>query len=143
MTYNRDLQEYKERLFDTADTVRACVRLMAAMLAHTRVNATACAAAARDPLLLATDLADYLVKKGMPFRQAHHVVGAVVAQAEKSGTALDRFTLADFQRVDKTFGRDVVEVFDLGKAMSRRQCIGAPGTRPVKQQLAKWRQRLG
>lgn len=113
MTYNRDLQEDKERLFDTADTVRACVRLMAAMLANTAVNAAACAAAARDPLLLATDLADYLVKKGMPFRQAHHVVGAVVALAEKSGTPLDRFTLADFQGVDQTFTRDVTEVLHL------------------------------
>jgi argininosuccinate lyase len=143
MTYNRDLQEDKERLFDTADTVRACVRLMTAMLAHTRVNATACAAAARDPLLLATDLADYLVKKGMPFRQAHHVVGAVVAQAEKSGTALDRFTLADFQKVDPTFERDVVEVFDLEKAMLRRRSTGAPGTKEVQRQLRRWRKLLG
>src|SRR6516165_10664517 len=84
MTYNRDLQEDKERLFDTADTVRACVRLMAAMLANSKVNAAVCAAAARDPQLLATDLADYLVRKGLPFRQAHHVVGAVVAHSEQT-----------------------------------------------------------
>src|SRR5213594_2060937 len=70
MTYNRDLQEDKERLFDTADTARATVRLMAAMLENTRVHASSCNAAASDPALLATDLADYLVRKGMPFRQA-------------------------------------------------------------------------
>ncbi len=64
MTYNRDLQEDKERLFDTADTVRATTRLMAAMLRNTKVNRAACAAAASDPALLATDLADYLVRKG-------------------------------------------------------------------------------
>jgi argininosuccinate lyase len=143
MTYNRDLQEDKERLFDTADTVRACVRLMAAMLANTRVNAAACAAAASDPLLLATDLADYLVKKGMAFRQAHHVVGAVVALAEQSGKPLDRLPLADFQSVDNHFGPDVRSVFDLRKAMSRRKLIGAPGTSEVKKQLARWRKRLG
>jgi len=143
MTYNRDLQEDKERLFDTADTVRACVRLMAAMLANTAVNAAACAAAARDPLLLATDLADYLVKKGMPFRQAHHVVGAVVALAEKSGTPLDRLTLADFQGVDQTFTRDVTEVLHLGKAMARRALTGAPGTKEVAKQLARWQKLLG
>ena len=142
MTYNRDLQEDKERLFDTADTVRACVRLMAAMLANTRVNAAACAAAASDPLLLATDLADYLVKKGMAFRQAHHVVGAVVALAEKTGTPLDRLSVADFQGVDKTFTADVTSVFDLKKAMSRRQFTGAPGTGEVKKQLARWREKL-
>jgi argininosuccinate lyase len=103
MTYNRDLQEDKERLFDTADTVRACVRLMSAMLQHTAVNQSACLAAASDPALLATDLADYLVQKGMPFRKAHHVVGAVVALAEGEGKALNQLTLADLQSVDKTF----------------------------------------
>ncbi len=143
MTYNRDLQEDKERLFDTADTVRACVRLMGAMLSNTSVNATACAAAAADPLLLATDLADYLVKKGMPFRKAHHVVGAVVALAEKSGRALDRLSLADFQGVDKTFTADVTTVFDLKKAMARRKLTGAPGTAEVKKQLARWSKMLG
>lgn len=143
MTYNRDLQEDKERLFDTADTVRVCVRLMAAMLANTSVNAANCAAAAADPLLLATDLADYLVKKGMPFRKAHHVVGAVVALAEKSGRALDRLSLADFQSVDKTFTADVTTVFDLKKAMARRKLTGAPGTAEVKKQLARWRKVLG
>jgi argininosuccinate lyase len=142
MTYNRDLQEDKERLFDTAETVRACVRLMGAMLANTSVNAAACAAAASDPLLLATDLADYLVKKGMPFRKAHHVVGAVVALAEKSGTPLDRLTLADFQGIDSTFGKDVTSVFDLKKAMARRKVTGSPGTLEVKKQLARWKKML-
>ena len=142
MTYNRDLQEDKERLFDTADTVRACVRLMAAMLANTSVNAASCATAASDPLLLATDLADYLVKKGMPFRKAHHVVGAVVALAEKSGQPLNRLSLADFQGIDRTFTADVPSVFDLKKAMSRRKLTGSPGTLEVKKQLARWRKAL-
>ncbi|MBI3414044.1 MAG: argininosuccinate lyase [Verrucomicrobia bacterium] len=142
MTYNRDLQEDKERLFDTADTVRACLRLMAAMLANTSVNTAACAAAARDPLLLATDLADYLVKKGMPFRRAHHAVGAVVALAEKNGRPLDQLTLADFQSVDQMFGADVKEVFNLEKAMTRRTTVGSPGTKEVRRQLARWRKEL-
>lgn len=142
MTYNRDLQEDKERLFDTADTVRACVRLMAAMLAHMTVNAAACAAAANDPLLLATDLADYLVKKGMAFRQAHHVVGAVVALAEKTGRPLDKLALPDFQSVDRYFAPDVVEVFNLRQAMARRRVTGAPGTKEVAKQLARWKKFL-
>lgn len=142
MTYNRDLQEDKERLFDSADTARSCVRLMTAMLAHTSVHAAACAAAARDPLLLATDLADYLVKKGRPFRQAHHAVGAVVALAEKLGKPLDQLTVAEFQSVDKTFGSDVTAVFNLEKAMLHRALPGAPGTREVQAQLARWRKIL-
>ena len=143
MTYNRDLQEDKERLFDTADTVRACLRLMAAMLAHTSVNSATCAAASADPLLLATDLADYLVKKGMPFRNAHHVVGAVVALAEKNRRPLNELTVADLRSVDPTFSPDVKHVFDLKKAMARRTIIGAPGTKEVQRQWTRWQKLLG
>jgi argininosuccinate lyase len=142
MTYNRDLQEDKERLFDTADTVRATTRMMAAMLSNTTINKDACAAAAGDPALLATDLADYLVRKGMPFRQAHHIVGAVVALTEKTGKRLNELTLAELQSVDKTFGRDALGVFDLQRAMGKRNIIGAPGTKEVARQLARWRERL-
>jgi argininosuccinate lyase len=147
MTYNRDLQEDKERVFDTADTVRATTRLMAAMLRNTKVNRAACAAAASDPTLLATDLADYLVKKGLPFRQAHHIVGAVVALAEILNKPLNRLTLAELQSVDpvtgsKFFGRDALGVFDLKRAMAKRNLTGAPGTKEVAKQLARWREQL-
>jgi len=142
MAYNRDLQEDKERLFDTADTVLACVRLMAAMLKSDTVNRTACAAAAGDPALLATDLADYLVRKGMPFRQAHHAVGAVVALAEKSGKPLDKLSLPELQSVDKQFGRDALAVFRMPDAMAKRNITGAPGTKEVARQLARWRTQL-
>jgi argininosuccinate lyase len=142
MTYNRDLQEDKERLFDTTDTVRATTRLLAAMLAHTTVNTAACAAAASDPALLATDLADYLVRQGRPFRHAHHAVGAVVALAEQGGKPLNQVSLAEFQSVDKMFGRDVLGVFDLSRAMAKRNLTGAPGTKEVAKQLARWRAQL-
>ena len=142
MTYNRDLQEDKERLFDTVDTVRATTRLLAAMLRNTRVNPKACATAASDPALLATDLADYLVRKGMPFRLAHHVVGAVVALAEKSGKALNQLTLAELQSTSKQFGRDAMNVFNLKAAMAKRNLTGAPGTKEVAKQLARWRKQL-
>jgi argininosuccinate lyase len=142
MTYNRDLQEDKERLFDTADTVRASTRIFSAMLRNVKINRTACAAAASDPALLATDLADYLVKKGMPFRQAHHVVGAVVALAEKNCKPLNQLTLAELQGVNPTFGRDALGVFNLKTAMAKRNLTGAPGTKEVAKQLARWREQL-
>ncbi len=142
MTYNRDLQEDKERLFDTADTVRATTRLMAAMLNNTKVNKPVCACAAADPALLATDLADYLVRKGVPFRQAHHTVGAVVALAEELDRPLNLLTLAELQSVDKKFGRDALAVFNLQRAMAKRNMIGAPGTKEVAKQLARWREQL-
>ena len=142
MTYNRDLQEDKEQLFDTADTVRTTVRIVAAMLRNTKVNSRACAVAASDPALLATDLADYLVKKGIPFRQAHHVVGKVVALAEKTGKPLNQLKLAELQSVDKKFGRDALGMFDLKRAMAKRNLTGAPGTKEVAKQLARWRKQL-
>jgi argininosuccinate lyase len=147
MTYNRDLQEDKERLFDTADTVRATVRIVAAMLRHTKVNRAACATAASDPALLATDLADYLVRKNMPFRQAHHVVGAVVALAEKTGKPLNQLTLAELQSIEpvtctKFFSRDALGVFNLKTAMAKRNITGAPGTKEVAKQLTRWRKQL-
>jgi argininosuccinate lyase len=116
---------------------------MSAMLQHTTVNAKNCEAAAGDPALLATDLADYLVRKGMAFRQAHHLVGAVVALAERRGKALNELTLAEWQAVDKNFSADILEVFDLKKAMAQRNLTGAPGTKEVAKQLAKWRKALG
>ena len=143
MTYNRDLQEDKERLFDTVDTVRATVRLCAGMLQQVKVDRAACAAAAGDPALLATDLADYLVLKGVPFRQAHHAVGSVVAVAEGLGKRLDRLTLAELRSVDKRFGLDALKSFDLRSALARREMPGAPGTREVQRQLTRWKKLLG
>ena len=142
MTYNRDLQEDKERLFDSVDTVRATVRLTAAMLRRTRVNKPACAAAAADPALLATDLADYLVRRGLPFRHAHHAVGAIVGLAEKLGRPLNRLSLAELRSVEPRFRADVTSLFDLRQAMARRNLTGAPGTREVAKELAGWKKRL-
>ncbi len=142
MTYNRDLQEDKERLFDSMDTVRATVRLAAAMLRHTRANKSACSAAAADPGLLATDLADYLVRKKIPFRTAHHSVGAIVALAEKLDRPLSQLSLAELRSVEPKFRDDVSRLFDLKRAMARRNLTGAPGTKEVAKQLARWRRLL-
>lgn len=142
MTYNRDLQEDKERLFDSVDTIRATVRLVAAMLRHTTVREADCARAGADPSLLATDLADYLVCRGMAFRQAHHVVGEVVALAERKAKSLAELTLAELQSVHPDFHEDAREVFQLEKAMARRRLTGAPGPKEVKRQLRRWRKQL-
>jgi argininosuccinate lyase len=138
MTYNRDLQEDKERLFDTVDTIRSTVRVVAAMLGNIFINESACAAASTDPALLATDLADYLVLKGMPFRQAHHAVGAVVALAERQGKKLNALTVAELRSVDEQFGDDAREVFDLRRALTQRRISGAPGTSEVRGQIKRW-----
>jgi argininosuccinate lyase len=142
MTYNRDLQEDKERLFDSADTMRATVRLCTAMLEGMSANRKVCQAAAGDSALLATDLADYLVLKGMPFRQAHHAVGALVALGEQLGKQLNQLSLQELQSVEKSFTADALKTFDLDQSMARRKVVGAPGTAEVRTQLARWRKRL-
>jgi argininosuccinate lyase len=142
MTYNRDLQEDKERLFDSADTVRAATRLMAAMISQTSVRPECCAFAAADPALLATDLADFLVLKGMPFRKAHHLVGAAVATAERLGKPLNQLTEDEWKAIDPAFGPGTSAVFDLGRAMSRRDLVGAPGPQQVARQLRRWQKIL-
>jgi argininosuccinate lyase len=115
---------------------------MAGMLERTTVNTAVCQAAAADPQLLATDLADYLVRKGVPFRKAHHAVGAAVSLAEKLKLTLDRLPLADLRAIDPHFAADVTAVFDLQQAMTRRRLVGSPGSAEVRKQLARWKERL-
>ena len=138
LTYNSDLQEDKERLFDTVDTVRATVPILAAMLRDTAVNTKACAAAVNDPSLLATDLVDWLVLRGMPFRKAHHVVGKLIALAEAKKKRLDQLTPTQLKQVDKKLTKDALKVFDLKTAMANRTVIGAPGKAELKRRLAYW-----
>ncbi len=178
MTYNRDLQEDKERLFDTADTVRASTRIFSAMLRNVKINKAKCDEAAGDQALLVTDLVDYLVaQKKMPFRQAHHVVGALFTDAEKikkkyGKTFLrhDDWTALLVKHIEtsnwKILGLDKLyrsnsdaairarvklsnkmyeeasKVFDLKTAMAKRNLTGAPGTKEVAKQLARWREQL-
>jgi argininosuccinate lyase len=112
------------------------------MLNHSSVNRQTCRAAAADPALLATDLADYLVRKGLAFRQAHHAVGSLVSVAEKLNKPLNQLTLAEMQSVEKKFAADALKLFDLKRALERRNLPGAPGPREVRRQLARWQKLL-
>jgi argininosuccinate lyase len=115
---------------------------MAGMITNTTVHAGKCLAAAADPALLATDLADALVRKGLPFRQAHQLVGVAVATAARLGRPLDRLTPEQWQEIDPAFDAVALEVFDLKKAMARRNMVGAPGPQQVARQLVRWRKIL-
>jgi len=138
LTYNRDLQEDKPPIFDSFDQTAICAEVLAATVAGLRFNAARCAAAVSDPALLATDLVDYLVRRKVPFREAHHAVGAVVALAEKAGVPLDRAPTAAVQAVHAGFGPDWAQVFDLRQAMAGRVGTGMPGPKQIKRQLARW-----
>jgi len=135
LSYNRDLQEDKEPLFDSANTLRTCVTITAEMLRNTKTNRTRCEAAASDASLLATDLVDFLVKKGMPFREAHHAVGALVAASERSGVSLPSLAA-------QKYGKTVERVFDVGQSLAARALPGAPSPRNVKAQIVRWKKLL-
>ena len=142
MTYNRDLQEDKERLFDSAETVQSTLLILAEMLGDVEVDAEACRRAAADPLLLATDLADWLVRKGVPFRNAHHLVGEAVALAEKRDIAITKIPLADWKKISPVFDASALEVFSLEKGLAARPTHGSPNPKLVKTQLARWSKAL-
>jgi argininosuccinate lyase len=142
LTYNRDLQEDKPPVFDSFDQTAMCADVLAGTIAGMIVNRGRCADAVSDPALLATDLADYLVAKNVPFREAHHAVGAVVKIAEKLSVKLDNLPLEEMQSVHKAFGADWVEVFNLDRAMAKRTGTGMPGKAQTKKQFARWKKLL-
>ncbi len=142
LTYNRDLQEDKPPVFDSHDQTVLCLEVLAGTFAGVVIDRERCAAAVADPALLATDLADYLVRAGIPFREAHHAVGAVVKLAEQKRVPLDALSFDDVKAVHAAFKPDWVESFDLAKAMARRQGTGMPGPAQLKRQFARWKKIL-
>ena len=139
LTYNRDLQEDKEPLFDSIDTLSLALKVNAEMIADMTINIDTCEAAASDPLLLATDLADYLVKNGVPFRQAHELVGQAVALSVQTETPLDQL---DLSQVSEHYGADAKDVFDLQTALAARTNPGAPSIDNVRAEVARWQKSL-
>jgi argininosuccinate lyase len=117
--------------------------VFAPMMREAVVNAEGCAQAVGDPNLLATDLADYLVNHGVPFRKAHEVVGRAVARCGKLGCSLTELSLAEYQALSPVFGTDVHEVLQVERSMAARKAVGAPAPENVAAQLARWREALG
>jgi len=142
-SYNRDMQEDKEALFDSVDTVRSALEVFAAMLPQLKINGERMIAASSDPNLLATDLAEYLVKKGTPFRQAHAIVGKIVAQCEARKIRLNELPLAELKKFSPLFDRDVSKIFDIASALAKRRAIGAPSPKNVAAQIRRWHSHLG
>lgn len=141
-SYNRDMQEDKEALFDSVDTVRAALEVFSAMLPKIEINRARMEAAASDPNLLATDLAEYLVKKGMPFREAHEIVGKLVAHGAKAKLPLNQIPIAELKKVSPLFDVDVANLFDVRRSLAARTAIGAPAPGNIAAQIARWRKLL-
>lgn len=136
LAYNKDMQEDKEGAFDAIDTLGASLKAMAGMVATMQVNADAMRQGALGGFMAATDLADYLVGKGVPFRDAHEIVGRLVLAAEKQGRTLQDLTAEEFGAHHRDFGADVLDAVDIEKVVGRRASAGGTGHDAVATQLA-------
>ncbi|CAG1019556.1 argininosuccinate lyase [Burkholderiaceae bacterium] len=143
LTYNKDNQEDKEPLFDTVDTLRDTLRIMAEMVGGITVKKEAMERAALKGYATATDLADYLVKRGLPFRDAHEVVAHAVKLAIQQGVDLSALPLATLQGFHAAIGEDVFEVLSLRGSLNARNVLGGTAPEQVRLQLARHRARLG
>jgi argininosuccinate lyase len=141
LAYNRDMQEDKEGLFDTVDTVVNSLKIMAGVVATLKVNADRMRAAAAGTYTLATDVADYLVKKGMPFRQAHSIAGNLVKYAATKGKELNELTLKEYRSFSQVFSEDVLDI-TLEASLRARSVYGGTAPLQVNRALAEARKLL-
>ncbi len=142
LAYNKDMQEDKEGLFDALDTWLDCLHMAALVLDGIQVKRPRCAEAAQQGYANATELADYLVAKGVPFREAHHIVGEAVVEAIAQGKALEDLPLSDLQKFSNVIGDDVYPILSLQSCLDKRAAKGGVSPQQVAQAIADARQRL-
>lgn len=142
LAYNKDMQEDKEPLFDAVDTVSDCLDVLSEMLARTQFDSGRMREATKLGFVLATDLADYLAKKGLPFRDAHEVVGKLVRLAIERGCGLEDLDLATLQEYSHLISKDVFETLSVSNSVNARRSIGGTAQACVKKELARARRLL-
>jgi argininosuccinate lyase len=142
MTYNKDLQEDKEGVFDTVRTVDVCVRMVRRVLEKIRLRPERMREAAARGYLNATELADYLVAKGLSFREAHDLVGKIVMRASELGLPLEGLPLREYQAFSPLFEEGVHEALGLERTVSRRKEPGGTAPAAVRKALAAFRKRI-
>jgi len=144
LTYSKDMQEDKEQVFDAADTLMLCLAAMTGMVGDMQANVAELKKAAASGFSTATDLADWLVRElGLPFRDAHHVTGTLVALAESKGCDLPDLSLSDMQGVHAGIRPDVFDVLGVDNSVRSRQSHGGTAPDQVRAQIARWKERLG
>ena len=136
LAYNKDMQEDKEPVFDAIDTVELCIPVFSAMLKTMTVLPKNMRKAASGGFINATDCADYLTRKGMPFREAYMIVGRLVNNCQKSGDTLDTLTLRDFRAVSNLFDGDIYDALALKTCVNERKVMGGPAEQEVLRQIA-------
>jgi argininosuccinate lyase len=142
LAYNKDMQEDKEPLFDAMKTARQCVAILPDLLAAMTVRPERMSDALKDGFLLATDLADYLVDKGVPFREAHHIVGAVVGHCVLHGKRLEDLDLETYRSISEHFDNQVFSALDVTRSLARRNLPGGPAPDAVRASIGQLRAEL-
>ncbi len=142
LAYNKDMQEDKEAIFDALDTVHLCLATFTPMLATMTVLKDNMRAAAAKGFINATDCADYLVKKGMPFRDAYKITGRLVGLCIDTGKTLETLELDEYQKLSPLYGEDIYQVIQLETCVKGRAIMGAPAPQAVQQQIALTKERL-
>lgn len=127
LAYNKDMQEDKELTFDAIDTVKGCIALFTGMISTMKFNKSAMEASAKNGFTNATDAADYLVNKGVPFRDAHGIVGQLVLYCITKGISLDQLTITEYKKICPVFENDIYDAISLETCVGKRNTIGAPG----------------
>lgn len=135
LAYNRDLQEDKEALFDGVDTIKACLKLFAAMLKSMRIKSDNMAASAEKGFLTATDLADYLTAKGLPFRESHKIVGEIVAYSIDNSLTLSQLSLNELKRFSPLFEEEVMRLISTKVSVERRSSFGGTARSSVVKEI--------
>lgn len=143
LAYNKDMQEDKELTFDAMDTVKGCLKLFTDMLSATSFRKDKMAASAKGGFTNATDAADYLVNHGVPFRDAHGIIGQLVIYCIQKGTALDDLSLEEFKAISPVFESDIYEAISLKTCVEKRNTKGAPGTDAMKEAIRSCETWLG
>jgi argininosuccinate lyase len=143
LAYNKDMQEDKEMAFDAMDTAKNCIHLFTGMLATTTFHKDVMERSAARGFTNATDAADYLVGKGVPFRDAHGIVGQLVLLCLDQGISLDELPLEEYQKISPVFDESVYEAISLKTCVEKRTTLGAPGPSVMKQVIETYKQQLG
>ena len=142
LAYNKDMQEDKELAFDAIDTVKGCLALFTGMISTMTFRKDVMEASAKNGFTNATDAADYLVGKGVPFRDAHGIVGQLVLFCIDKGIALDDMTLEEYQAISPVFEDDIYEAISMKNCVEKRVTIGAPGQEAMKRVIAVYKEQL-
>ena len=143
LAYSKDMQEDKEQVFDASDSLMLALAAMTGMISDMEPNVASLETAAASGFSTATDLADWLVRDlGMPFREAHHITGALVAKAEEKGCDLPDLSLADMQIVNERINSDVFNFLGVQNSVASRQSYGGTAPKQVRKQIARWRKIL-